>query len=33
MISQGQILISLFIAFTFIKSILAFRLARALYSS
>nr|YP_009629089.1 photosystem I protein M [Thuja plicata]ASO66697.1 photosystem I protein M [Thuja plicata] len=33
MISQGQILIALFIAFTFIIIILAFKLGRALYSS
>nr|QYB21248.1 photosystem I protein M [Diselma archeri]BBN66477.1 photosystem I M protein [Diselma archeri] len=32
MISQGQILLALFIAFTFITIILVFRLGRALYS-
>nr|AQM39295.1 photosystem I protein M [Platycladus orientalis]USN89609.1 photosystem I protein M [Callitropsis funebris] len=33
MILQGQILIALFIAVTFITIILVFRLGRALYSS
>nr|YP_009379766.1 photosystem I subunit XII [Callitris rhomboidea]BAX56293.1 photosystem I subunit XII [Callitris rhomboidea] len=33
MISQGQILIALFIALTFIIILLAFRLGKALYSS